>query len=334
MGAYGLRTQIWNNNLKSMLLLAGFPFLLILFFFGLSVLWIAMTGVDVPISAALTQAAYSLPRLLPFAFMAAGIWFVIAWFSYQTMIDMATGARKVTRKEEPELYNLLENLCISRGLSVPDLRIIESPVRNAYASGLREGRMSVTLTRGLIDVLDTAEIEAVMGHELTHIRNRDVRLMVVAAIFAGIFSFVGQMLFRNMFYMNLSRNDRHRRSGGGNAGMLILIAFAIIAITWVVSLLVRMALSRKREFLADAGAVELTHNPDAMIAALRKISANADMGQTPSDIKAMFIENPVHPRNFAGLMATHPPLEKRIAALVMMGGKDVQAEESAPGPWG
>jgi heat shock protein HtpX len=222
---------------------------------------------------------------------------------------------------------------------MPTLRIIETPVRNAYASGLREGKMSVTLTRGLIQTLDASEIEAVMGHELTHIRNRDVRLLVISIIFVGIFSFAGQMIFRGMFYSNMGRAGRSRRSGGGNAGALVLVAFAIIGISWALAVLVRFALSRKREFLADAGAVDMTRNPDAMISALRKISANADLAKAPNEVKSMFIENPAASGGLGGLFSTHPSLDKRIEALVMMGGRDPDFVKAAPptdkdGPWG
>ncbi len=340
MGAFGLQSQIWSNRWKSMALLAGFPVLLLVLLYGLNLLFLAFSGTGGSLDMLLRQALYNVPAALPFAFAGAGAWFAIAWFAHQAIIDAATGARAISRKENPELYNLLENLCIARGLTMPALRIIDTPVRNAYASGLREGKMSVTLTRGLIETLEPHEIEAVMGHELTHIRNADVRLLVIAVIFVGIFSFVGELVFRSMFYTNLGRSQRSRRSGGGNAGVLVLIAFVIIAISWLLAVLVRFAISRKREFLADAGSVELTRNPDAMISALRKIAANADLTGAPRDIKAMFIENPAAAGSFGGLFATHPPLEARIKALVMMGGRDpgpiatAEADATRPlGPW-
>jgi heat shock protein HtpX len=329
MAAYGLQTQIWNNNWKSGLLLAGFPVLLTGLLFGLTVLFQGATGSSVNVSTGLRAAVVALPSILPFALAGAGGWFSIAFFAHQTMIDLSTGARKVERKDNPRIYNMLENLCISRGMSVPTLRIIETPVRNAYASGIREKSMSVTLTRGLIDSLNDAELEAVIGHELTHIRNKDVRLLVIAIIFVGIFSFVGEVLFRNMFRINLPRNDNYRRSGGGNAGVLILIAFAIVAITWFLAVLVRFAISRKREFLADAGAVELTRNPDAMISALQKISGKSQLS-APPDVQQMCIENAAK-GGISGLFATHPSLEKRIEALQLMGGRVLPNKQ---GPWG
>ena len=128
--------------------------------------------------------------------VAALAWFVIAYFVHQSLIGLATGARSVTRAEAPKLYNALENLCISRGLPMPALQIIDTPALNAYAAGLHEGQYVVAVTRGLVDTLADDELEAVLAHELTHIRNRDTQLMVIAIIFAGIFAFFGDLAIR------------------------------------------------------------------------------------------------------------------------------------------
>ncbi|MBL1431749.1 MAG: M48 family metallopeptidase [Robiginitomaculum sp.] len=329
MAAYGLKTQIWNNNLKSGLLLAGFPILLSILLFALVLMFQVMIDDANDLRSGLYAAAMAMPSIFPVALVGAGIWFVISFFGHQKMIDMSTGAKSLQRKDNPHLYNMLENLCISRGMPVPNLRIIETPERNAYASGIREKAMSVTLTRGLIDSLNDAELEAVIAHELTHIRNKDVRLLVVAIIFVGIFSFAGEIMFRGMFRVNLPRNNSSRRSGGGNAGVLIIIAIALVAITWALAVLVRFAISRRREFLADAGAVELTRNPDAMISALQKISARSQIS-APPEVQQMFIHSAAK-GGISGLFATHPPIEKRIEALVIMGG---QVQTHASGPWG
>lgn len=346
MGAYGLQTHIWSNNSKSLLLLAGFPVLLILLTYGLFLIYAGFSGETAAAYAAagpFVWAADALARAWPFAVLAAAVWFLIAYFAYQGIIDAATGARKVERKEEPALYNLLENLCISRGLRTPALRIMETDALNAFATGLHEGQYSITVTRGLIAALTKEEMEAVLAHELTHVRNRDVRLLVIAVIFVGIFSFVGEIAFRGltrgMLYSGGGSSRRRSSSGGGGGGALIaiLVGLALIAIAYALAIVIRFALSRKREYLADAGAVELTKDPDALIRALRKISANPRVPAAPSEVREMFIENP-H-ADFAGLFATHPPIEKRIEALVRYGGgRDVgQAEAAAarqPGPWG
>src|SRR5262249_17267571 len=161
-------------------------------------------------------------------------------------------------------YNLLENLCISRGIPMPRLQIIETDVLNAYASGMSEKNYRVAVTRGLLNTLDDNELEAVLAHELTHIRNGDVQLMVVAVIIAGVITLFGEVVFRGL---GRARWTSGRSSGGGKGkgggAIAIVIALVIIAIAWFLSLVIRFALSRSREYLADAGSVELTKNPDA-----------------------------------------------------------------------
>ena len=321
MGAFGLQTHIWNNNLKSILLLAGFPFLLLILTYGLSVGYIALTADYMNTGEGLVLAAQHLGRIWPFAFIGAGIWFLIAWMSYSTIIKASVGAKSLSRKEAPELYNLLENLCISRGITMPRLDIVETPALNAFASGLTDKSYKVTVTRGLLETLNEDELEAVLAHELTHIMNRDVRLLVIAVIFVGIFSFFGELVFRNMFRtgVRVGGHTRSRKGDSRGGGILILIAIALIVIAYLLAMVIRFSLSRKREFLADAGAVELTRNPDAMISALKKISGRSVV-DAPNDIQQMMIENT---QPFAGVFATHPKIEKRIEALVAYaGGQD------------
>src|SRR6202000_2135266 len=141
---------------------------------------------------------------LPYSTGAAILWIVIAYFFHQSIIDAVTGARDVTRQEEPRLYNLLENLCISRGITMPALKVMDTDALNAFATGMNEKHYSVTVTTALMAHLDDAELEAVLGHELTHIRNGDVRMMVVAVIIAGVVSFFAEMVFRLWFYNGIS----------------------------------------------------------------------------------------------------------------------------------
>ena len=352
--AYGLRTHIWNNDLRSLVLLAGFPVLLVLLMYGLFLLFAAFA---IPnqgrLDVLLIWAADALVHAWPFALVAAGLWFAIAYAFSQSMLDASLGARAVERTQEPRLYNLLENLCISRGLRTPTLRIIETDALNAYASGLHEGRYTVTVTRGLMQTLDDAELETVLAHELTHIMNKDARLLVVAVIFVGIFSFVFELLFRGFFNSGFGwsgggssrRSSRSDRDGGGGGAAIvaILIAIACIALAYGLAIVIRFMLSRNREFLADAGAVELTKNPDGLISALRKISGHARLESAPSEVREMFFENAVS--GPSSLFATHPPIERRIEALVRYaGGRDAPAAETVaaetvaaprpPGPWG
>jgi heat shock protein HtpX len=190
----------------------------------------------------------------------------------QAIIDFATGSRPVSRAEQPDTYNLLENLCISRGLKMPTLRLIETDGMNAFASGLHEGRFSITVTRGLLQALDRGELEAVLGHELTHIINRDVRTMVVAAIFAGVITLFCQIVYRSIVWGGVwGGGGRDRR---GNLGLFLIIAMVVGAVGYFLAIVIRMAISRTREYVADAGSVELTHNPDAMISALQKVAGH------------------------------------------------------------
>ena len=185
---------------------------------------------------------------------------------------------------------------------------------------MNQKQYAITVTTGLINALDDAEIEAVLGHELTHIRNGDVRMMVIAVIIAGVISFFAEMFFRMFFYSRggWGRSSRRQRRGKGGAGFAIVIAIALIAVAWFLSVVIRFALSRSREFLADAGAVELTKNPDAMITALRKIENRGELQAATSAVMEMCVDNPRE--GFADLFATHPSVDSRVDALVRFAG--------------
>jgi heat shock protein HtpX len=167
--------------------------------------------------------------------------------------------------------------------------------------------------------LDDAEMEAVLGHELTHIRNGDVRLLVIAVVIAGVIGFFAELVFRMLFHGRWGgRSSSSDRKSGGGAAIAIVIAVAMIALAWFLSIVIRFALSRSREYLADAGAVELTKNPDAMILALRKIEGRGELPDSPSSVMEMCVDNPRS--GFVDLFATHPAIEKRIAALINTAG--------------
>lgn len=349
--AYGLSTQISSNNTRTLLLMAGFPVLLLLVFFAFALLAattlaapadagpdfgatmgaldaaISGNGPAPPVSAfAPSPAAFDLAidwtaSYWPVVLIITAVWFAIAYVAHQSVIGAVTGARPITRADDEELYNLLENLCISRGLTMPRLAIAETDALNAFASGLDSKQHMITVTRGLRDTLSREELEAVLAHELTHVRNKDVQLLVIAVIFVGIFSFLGELVFRNIWRMSGSSGSRSRRSGGGSDGAVVLIAIAIIALAWALAVLIRFAISRSREYVADAGAVELTKNPDALVRALQRISGNAEMPGAPEDLRAFFIENET--KGFAGLFATHPPIAQRIDALRTLAGAQV-----------
>ncbi len=339
--AYGLYGHIQANRVRSVILLLGFVVLLQMLQFSLYLLGTALFEFGLSFERIAGDAFEQFKRTWPFATLIAIAWFVIAYASHHALIRLATGAKPVERRNAPDLYNALENLCISRGIPMPRLEIIESPALNAYSAGLREGNYVVAVTRGLIQTLSAAELEAVLAHELTHIRNRDTQMMVVAVIFAGVFAFFGDMLFRAWDFpygvyprsrhttrpgdaggwstgTSSGGDDKHDRGGAAGALIAIAIAIAIILLTWGVSTVIRFALSRSREYLADAGAVELTKNPDAVIHALQKISANPRV-EVISRMEAFFIETPIAER-VAGMLSTHPRIADRIEAIQRFAG--------------
>jgi heat shock protein HtpX len=327
MGAYGLYTHIASNKTRSILLLIGLFLLIYVIVFAGGIFLEVFLRQDRSVDYYLRAAWSDLKVAFPWATGAALIWIVIAYFFNQAIIDAVTGGQEVTRKEQPRLYNLLENLCISRGIPMPKLKIMETDALNAFASGLNQRQYSVTVTSGLMKGLNDEELEAVLGHELTHIRNGDVQLMVIAVIIAGVVGFAAEIFFRIFFNSNSnwsfgsgrsSSSSDGDRKGGGGAILAILIAVAAIVLAWFLSLVVRFALSRSREFLADAGAVELTKNPDAMISALRKIENRGELDGATSAVMEMCIDNPRE--GFADLFATHPSIDARIRALVKFAG--------------
>jgi heat shock protein HtpX len=321
-GAYGLYSHIRSNRRRSMLMIGGLFLLVYLMTFGLSLGLEALSGYGT-LDMFLARAWRDMLAGMPAATIGVGLWLAFSYRFHQTLIDLVTDSHGLARGDDPRLYNLLENLCISRGITMPQLKIIESSQLNAFASGMNEKQYAVSVTRGLLEALDDRELEAVLAHELTHIRNGDVKLMVVATIMAGVISFVGEMLFRWFHYGGRidmgSKRDGDRRDSKPNQAMAaLLIAAVIIAVAWALSLVLKFGLSRSREFLADAGAVELTKDPDAMISALLKIEGRAELASVPSGIMEMCIEN--EKRGLADLFATHPSIEARVRALEQTAG--------------
>src|SRR6267154_1607127 len=334
MAAYGLYTHIASNKFRSMLLLAGLFVLIYVLVYAGALIAEVVVNSDASVDYYLVAASRDLVKAFPYATGAAVLWIVIAYFFHQSIVDAVTGGEDVTRQQQPRLYNLLENLCISRGIPMPKLKVMDSEALNAFATGLNRRQYAVTVTSGLLKALNDQEIEAVLGHELTHIRNGDVQLMVVAVIIAGVVGFFGELFFR--MFTNLSWNssgggwsssssrssssssDSDSKSSGGGAVIVVIIAVALIVVAWLLSQVVKLALSRSREFLADAGSVELTKDPDAMISALRKIENRGELPGATSAVMELCVDNPRE--GFADLFATHPSVDSRVAALVKFAG--------------
>jgi heat shock protein HtpX len=230
------------------------------------------------------------------------------------MINSATDSKPLARNDNKRVYNLVENLCIATGMTTPKINIINDDSLNAFASGIGTKTFTISLSKGIIEKLNDEELEAVIAHELTHIRNRDVRILIISIIFVGIFAFISQAIFRGIQFGGLGRG---KKSGG--AGIIIALILALVGL--LISSLFRFSLSRKREYLADAGSAEITHRPLALASALRKISVDPTIEAVKrKDIAQMFIENPqVEEKKSSfslnSLFATHPPIDKRIQLL-------------------
>ena len=309
----GIQEQISSNNRKSFLLLVAFPVLVLAASFAV-VFFFNFTEDGAP---TFEEAFEIYLPIIPIVLGVVAVWFLIAYFANASMINSAAGSHTLSRKDNMREYNLTENLCMSIGMKMPMLRIIESPALNAFASGINEKTYTVTLTRGIIEKLSDEELEGVIAHELMHIRNKDVRLLIVTIVFVGIFSFLVQIAFRSVLYGSMGGGSRKKDD---NKGMIIILVVAAVA--YLLSILFKFALSRKREYLADTGAAQMTRNPRALASALRKISNNHHVDEVKSeDIQQMFIENAPEDSSMGflgglgGLFSTHPPIEKRIQIL-------------------
>lgn len=313
----GIQTQQSRNNLRSVFLLLLFPclvtallylscYLLILFGYGKSMEVEMMPMVN-----------HFFLSSLPYTLGVVAIWFLIAYWANTKIINSATDSKPLDRKENKRVYNLVENLCMSQGMSMPKINIIYDDSLNAFASGINDRTYTITLSSGIIKKLNDEELEAVIGHELTHIRNRDVRLLIISIVFVGIFSMLTEITFYAITHIRVRSNSK----GSGGIFLFMLVALLIAAIGFLFASLMRFAISRKREYMADAGAAEMTKKPLALANALRKISADPAIEAVQrKDIAQLFIQNPKKKTKglyskLSGLFATHPPIEKRIEIL-------------------
>ncbi len=306
----GIQSQIWRNNSRSILLMIAFPLVLL----GMVYVFLYFTrqyfgGQYHDVQTVNNSFANTIPVVL----IGVGIWFLIAWTFHTSLIRHATGSKPLERIENKRVYNLVENLCIQAGMKTPKINLIEDSSLNAFASGISERSFAISLSRGIVDKLDDDELEGVIAHELSHIRNRDVRLLIISIIFVGIFAFIAEMAFRSIRFGTFSRR------GGKNNAPVILIAILISAICYFIALLLRFGISRSREYLADAGAADMTRKPYALANALRKIDQDPYIEAVKSrDVAQLFIDNPSHKEknvSISNLFATHPPIKKRIELL-------------------
>ena len=330
----GMQTQISRNNRMRMLLLLLFPLIILgtVWVFLALVNYLSNGYVDPTTGYTVNElnadvVNYYFLSCLPWVLGGVAVWFVIAYFGNTAMIKAATGARSLSRKENPRVYNIVENLCMTCGMDMPKINVIDDPQLNAFASGINKSTYTVTVTTGLLNLLNDEELAGVIAHELTHIRNRDTRLLITSIIFVGIIStimnMVIQMMYHAMWFGGGSRRSSDEDNKGNGVSMIVILLVGLVcsAVAYFFTMLTRFAISRKREFMADAGGAELCGNPLALASALRKISGDPGLGQVErEDIAQLYI---IHPQalsqgmmNFtASLFSTHPDTKERIRIL-------------------
>ena len=327
----GMQTQIRRNNTLSIVLLLMFPVIILVMY------WVFLATLIYFGSGSYNEYDELVYRLdvntvnqifittVPWIIVGVSVWFTVAYFSNVSMIQQATGARPVSRKENPRLYNIVENLCMTCNMDMPKINVVDDPQLNAFASGINPKSYTVTVTTGLMNLLDDDELAGVLGHELTHIRNHDTKLLVTSIVFVGIVSTVMslavQMMYQSLWHSGGRRRGNNKEGGGLSIVLILLIGVVCCAIAYIFTLLTRFAISRKREYMADAGGAELCGNPLALASALRKISGNPGLDNVKrADVAQLFIIQPDEMKQgllsfMNSLFSTHPDTEKRIAIL-------------------
>lgn len=327
----GMQTQIRRNNTLSILLLLMFPTII------LGIVWVFLAALnyfgngypdeygEMVYQLDISTVNYYFVTAIPWVVAGVLIWFIIAYLGNVAMVRQATGARPVTRKENPRLYNIVENLCMTCNMDMPKINVVDDPQLNAFASGINAKSYTVTVTTGLMELLDDDELAGVLGHELTHIRNHDTKLLITSIIFVGIIStimsVVVRMMYETLWYGGGRRRSNSKEGGGLSLLVILLIGVVCCAVAYIFTLLTRFAISRKREYMADAGGAELCGNPLALASALRKISHNPGLDNVKrADVAQLFIIQPDEMKQglmsfMDSLFSTHPDTEKRIAIL-------------------
>ncbi len=237
------------------------------------------------------------------------VYAVIQYFAAGSIATTMAGAKEIEKKDNPRFYNIVENLSITTGLPMPKVYIIDDPAPNAFATGRDPKHAVVAATTGLIDIMDNKELEAVMAHEMSHVKNYDIRVSMIVFGLVCVIGLISDLGFRMMFYGNRRRNEE-----GSPVGYVMMLLVAIFAP--ICASIAQMAVSRQREFLADASAVNITRYPEGMISALKKLESHSQpMKRQNSAAASMYINNPVRKGFLSNLFSTHPPIEKRIERL-------------------
>jgi len=246
----------------------------------------------------------------------------LASYFYSDRLVLATvGAKPISKKDNPELFRLVENLCIGSGLPMPKIYIVNDSAPNAFATGRDPKQGAVCVTRGLLEKLDRSELEGVIAHELSHIRNFDTRLMAIVAILVGFVAILADIFMRTIWFGGVHNGNDDKQSK--DSAVFLIVGVILAALSPLIATLIQLAVSRRREFLADASAALLTRYPEGLARALEKIASDRHVLKTASNATAhLFIVNPFKGKNltvlFSSLFDTHPPIEERIRILRSM----------------
>ncbi len=282
--------QIAENKRRTVYIIVGFVFL-------------------IGVIAALFAWAYNDPWIAVWTIVIAVVYAVIQYYAAGSIAMAMTGAKEIEKKDNPRFYNIVENLSITTGLPMPKVYIINEQAPNAFATGRDPQHAAVAATTGLIDIMDDKELTAVMAHEMSHVKNYDIRVSMIVFGLVCVVGLISDLAFRMMFY-----GDRQRNNEGSPMGYVLVLVAAILAP--IFASIAQMAVSRQREFLADASAVNITRYPEGMIGALKKLQSHSQpMKSQNIATEAMYINNPLRKGFFSNLFSSHPPIEKRIERL-------------------
>jgi len=312
--AENIYKNIGQNRNRTILLVLLMPLFLIAIIYGLFYAYgLLMEGNTVVQQQYYKDIKNLLPSICGGAITIVTIWLFISYFSGSKMILNAAHAKSLTKSDNPVIYNLVQNLAITAGLPMPKIYVIEDESLNAFATGRNPENASITLTTGIIRILNKQELEAVIAHEMSHIGNRDIRLMLLMVAGIGCCTFFGHVLIRS-------------GRGGRDGAPIMLLGAALLLFGLLLAPLLRLAVSRQREYQADATGVLLTRNPLALASALEKISQDArvEILDSQQSVSAMCIANPLKKTkslfgSLSGITATHPPIDERVRRLKAMG---------------
>jgi heat shock protein HtpX len=257
--------------------------------------------------------------MVPLALGLSGVSATASYFAGDKLVLAQSQARELAAGEEPQLRNIIETLSIGLGIAPPRIHLIDESAPNAFATGRDVQHASIAVTRGLIDKLDRTELEGVIAHELSHVVNRDIRVMLLVTVMVGTVALLSDWMLRSFAWGGGGRRERDR---GGGGGIIVLIAIVLAILTPVIATLIQLAVSRQREYLADASGALLTRYPPGLANALRKIAADKEALEVANKATAsLYIANPLKdaPRAMDGLFDTHPPIAERIRRLEAMG---------------